>query len=253
MNDLAGRTALITGVSGAIGGELARTFLRNGARVIGTYRARRLEAENALAHPTVAHASTLVQADIDGAASARDLWRRSLEIGDVDTLVVNAAAMAVTPLTGSDADWDDGWRRVLDVNVTAATTLMREAARSLSERDGGSIIAISSWAAQQGSRLPDLGAYAASKAAMRNFAQTLARAYARKGVRVYTIAPGVVDAGMGTVGLDQDEIAAVADGLAMGRHVDATEIAELAAFLASGVCPSLTGATLDLNGASYVR
>jgi NAD(P)-dependent dehydrogenase (short-subunit alcohol dehydrogenase family) len=139
------------------------------------------------------------------------------------------------------------------VNVIAASTLMREAAQTFSERGSGSIIAVSSWAALQGSRIPDLGAYAASKAALRNFAQTLARASARSGVRVYTIAPGVVDGGMGTADLDPEQIRAVADGLAMGRHVAVSEIAELAAFLASDRCPSLTGSTIDLNGASYIR
>ena len=161
--------------------------------------------------------------------------------------------MAPTPLDGDDDAWDSGWLESLQVNVIAASTLMREAARTFAESGSGSIVAISSWAAEQGSRIPDLGAYAASKAALRNFAQTLARAYARSGVRVYTIAPGVVDGGMGTADLDPDEIRAVAEGLAMGQHVAVSEIAELAAFLASDRCPSLTGSTIDLNGASYIR
>jgi len=168
--------------------------------------------------------------------------------------VVNAAVIEPTPLDGDDtAAWDAGWERTLQVNVIAATTLMREAAAAFAARGSGSIIAISSWAGQQGSRIAELGAYAASKAAVRNFGQTLARAYARQGVRVYTIAPGVVDAGMGTAGLSAGDVQAVADGLAMGRHVEAQEIAELAAFLATDRAPSLTGATLDLNGASYLR
>jgi NAD(P)-dependent dehydrogenase (short-subunit alcohol dehydrogenase family) len=58
---------------------------------------------------------------------------------------------------------------------------------------------------------------------------------------------------MGTAGMTDDAIRAVADGLAMGRHVEVQEIAELAAFLATGRAPSLTGSTLDLNGASYLR
>ncbi|MEQ1737355.1 MAG: SDR family oxidoreductase, partial [Rhodoglobus sp.] len=181
------------------------------------------------------------------------LWREASAIAEIDTVLVNAAVIEPTPLTGDDAAWDAGWQQTLDVNVIAATTLMREAAATMSGRGFGSIIVISSWAGQQGSRIADLGAYAASKAAIRNFGQSLARAYARDGVRVYTIAPGVVDAGMGTADKSPDEIAAVADGLTMGRHVEAQEIAELAAFLATDRAPSLTGSTLDLNGASYVR
>lgn len=252
MTALENRTALITGVSGAIGGELARVFAREGARVIGTYRSREDAAERAI-EDLPADRRALLQAGFGGGDSARELWRRACAGGPVDTVVVNAAAMAPTPLAGDDDEWDAGWLESLQVNVIAASTLMREAAKTFAERGSGSIIAISSWAAQQGSRIPDLGAYAASKAALRNFAQTLARAYARSGVRVYTIAPGVVDGGMGTAGLDPDQVRAVAEGLAMGRHVAVSEIAELAAFLASDRCPSLTGSTIDLNGASYIR
>jgi 3-oxoacyl-[acyl-carrier protein] reductase len=252
MTTLAQRTALITGVSGAIGADLARVFGREGARVIGTYRSRHDAAERAMSELPVDRRH-LVQADFGGGESARELWRRACDAGPVDTLVVNAAAMAPTPLSGDDDTWDAGWLESLQVNVIAATTLMREAAGTFAERGSGSIIAISSWAAEQGSRIPDLGAYAASKAALRNFAQTLARAYARADVRVYTIAPGVVDGGMGTADLGPGQIRAVAEGLAMGRHVAVSEIAELAAFLASDRCPSLTGTTIDLNGASYIR
>ena len=252
MTALAGRTALITGISGAIGTEIAAAFRREGATVIGTYRSRPDEARAALAAVPTGRGS-LLHAELSDAESARDLWRRARLEGRIDTLVVNAAVMAPTPLTEDDAAWDAGWQASLATNVVAASTLMREAAASFADQGFGSVVAISSWAAQQGSRIHDLGAYAASKAALRNFAQTLARAYARSGVRVYTIAPGVVDAGMGTGGLDAEQIRSVADGLTMGHHVAASEVAELAAFLATDRCPSMTGATIDLNGASYIR
>lgn len=252
MQELAEQTVLITGVSGAIGARLAATFGGYGAHVIGTYRTSAEAAEQAVA-ALPADRRTLLEADLDGAAAARDLWRRATTDARIDTLVVNAAAMASTPLTGDDDAWDEGWQVTLQVNVVAATTLMREAAATFAAQGRGSIITIASWAGQQGSRIPDLGAYAASKAALRNFGQTLARANARTGVRVYTIAPGVVDAGMGTADLSPAEIAGVAEGLAMGHHVGVQEIAELAAFLATDRAPSLTGSTLDLNGASYLR
>jgi 3-oxoacyl-[acyl-carrier protein] reductase len=252
-HELTQRTALITGASGAIGSRLAATFGGYGARVIGTYRDRAEAAEQSIASLPPERAS-LIRARLDDPDAARALWQEASAIAEVDTLVVNAAALAPTPLAGTDSEaWDAGWQQSLQVNVVGAATLMREAAAAFATRGFGSIITISSWAGQQGSRIPDLGGYAASKAALRNFAQTLARAYVKEGVRVYTIAPGVVDAGMGTASLSADDIKAVADGLAMGRHVDAQEIAELAAFLATDRAPSLTGSTLDLNGASYLR
>ncbi|MBX3099390.1 MAG: SDR family oxidoreductase [Salinibacterium sp.] len=253
MLELSQRTALITGVSGAIGSRLAATFGGYGARVIGTYRTGAAAAERAVAALPPDRRS-LIQADLGDAAASRLLWQQAAAIADIDTLVINAAALLRTPLSGEDSEaWDSGWEQSLNVNVVGAATLMREAAAAFSGRGFGSIITISSWAGQQGSRIPDLGAYAASKAALRNFGQTLARAYAKEGVRVYTIAPGVVDTGMGTADLSTSDIQAVADGLAMGHHVDAQEIAELAAFLATDRAPSLTGSTLDLNGASYLR
>jgi NAD(P)-dependent dehydrogenase (short-subunit alcohol dehydrogenase family) len=252
MTDLSERTALITGVSGAIGSRLAATLGGYGARVVGTYRTGSQAAEQAIATLPAGRGS-LIQAHLDDAAAARALWTEALAIAEVDTVIVNAAVLVPTPLRDDDAAWDAGWEQTLQVNVTGAATLMRAAAATFAGRGFGSIITISSWAGQQGSRIADLGAYAASKAALRNFGQTLARAYARDGVRVYTIAPGVVDAGMGTAGQSDAELRATADGLAMGRHVEAQEIAELAAFLATDRAPSLTGSTLDLNGASYLR
>jgi NAD(P)-dependent dehydrogenase (short-subunit alcohol dehydrogenase family) len=156
-------------------------------------------------------------------------------------------------LHGSDDEWDDGWRDAFAVNVIGAGALIREAARYFVGRGAGTIIVLSSWAAEQGSRIADLTAYAASKAAIRNLAQTLARAHARDGLRVYVVAPGVVNTGMGVVDKDKAAQNAVAEGLAMGRLVDASEVAALVVFLASDGCSSLTGATIDVNGASYIR
>jgi 3-oxoacyl-[acyl-carrier protein] reductase len=251
--NLENRTALITGVSGAIGCRIASTFVGRGARVAGTFRTREAEAAAAL-DSAGAGRSTLLQAEINSTESARDLWRRAERWHAMDTLVVNAAAMTSTPLTGDDNEaWDDGWQRALQINVLGAATLMREAALSFAERGFGTIVAISSWAAEQGSRIPDASAYAASKAALRNFAQTLARSYVRQGVRIYVIAPGVVDGGMGTSGQTPAELQLTAEGLARGQYVDPQEVAELSAFLATDRCPSLTGSTIDLNGASYIR
>ncbi|WP_378143996.1 SDR family NAD(P)-dependent oxidoreductase [Cnuibacter sp. UC19_7] len=249
---LAGRTALITGVSGGIGSALAQVFGREGAYVLGTYRSRESEAR-AVLESAAPGRHELLRAEVTSADSARTLWTEARSRRPIDVVVANAAVMARTPLTGDPDGWDEGWERSLAVNVTATATLLREAAIDLAAGGGGSLIVISSWAAEQGSRIPEAAAYGASKAAIRNFAQTLARSTARSGVRVYTIAPGVVDTGMGTDGLSDEQLQAVADGLAMGRRVAASEIAEVAAFLATDRAPSLSGATLDLNGASYIR
>ena len=99
-----------------------------------------------------------------------------------------------------------------------------------------------------------LAAHKAGKAAIKAAAQTIARGYARDGVLSYVVAPGVVDAGMSHVAAaTQGGLAAVNAGLAMGAPVPPDEIADLVAYLATGTARHLTGATFDINGASYIR
>ena len=249
---LAGRAVLLTGASGGIGSAAARALLAAGADVIGQYHHDRAAAEDAVAGH-LGERARLLQGDLSTARATRQLWREAEAVRPVDVLVLNAATIAQTPFDGDDEEWDAGWERLLAVNVIGAGALLREAVRSFAGRGGGTAIVISSWAAEQGSRILDVSGYAASKAAIRNLAQTLARHHARTGVRIYVVAPGVVDAGMGVADQSAEHRRAVADGLAMGQHVSAAEVAGLIAYLASDACPSLTGATLDLNGASYIR
>jgi 3-oxoacyl-[acyl-carrier protein] reductase len=251
-NALAGRTVLLTGASRGIGAVTARALAASNATVIAQYRDQQEGAEKAVeALPD--KQKLVLRAELGTPAGARELWRAAVEWGPVDVLVLNAAVIPDTPIDGPDEVWDAGWAEALQVNVIGAGALMREAVRYFVARGSGTIVVLSSWAAEQGSRIRDLTSYAASKAALRNLAQTFARNFAKEGLRVYVLAPGVVNAGMAIAGQDEAARQAVADGLAMGRLVEADEIASLIAFLATDACPSLTGSTLDVNGASYIR
>lgn len=142
----------------------------------------------------------------------------------------------------------------MQVNVLAPADLLRRAVRQFRRQEGGIAITISSWNGQRGSTNPRTIAYAASKAAIRAAMQTIARGYARDKVLAYVIAPGVVRTRMSeqsaaTLGGEE----AVTASLAMGEWVPPEEIGYLVAFLATGRVRHLTGATLDLNGASYIR
>jgi NAD(P)-dependent dehydrogenase (short-subunit alcohol dehydrogenase family) len=140
------------------------------------------------------------------------------------------------------------------VNVLEPASLIREAVAHFREHGGGVVITLSSWAAQQGSAIATLPAYAASKAAVKAVTQTVARNYGKEGVLAYVVAPGIVRTRM-------SEISAVARGgidkvnaiLALGEMVPAEEVGDLIALLASGRCRHLSGATIDVNGATYVR
>lgn len=255
MSDLKGRIVLVTGASKGIGASVAETLGRQGAAVIAQYGWDRAGAEHAtrdIAPPD----RLLLQADLGKAGAGRTLWQEAVAWrGHVDVLVNNAAVM---PFEGGiydeDPVWDEAWVRCWQVNVKTPADITREAVRHFRERGGGVLVTLSSWVAQRGSTNPATIAYAASKAAAMATTKTIARAYAKDNVLAYIVAPGVVRTRM------SEEFAAtqggeekVTAGLAMGEWVPPGDIAELVAFLATGTCRHLTGATLDVNGATYVR
>jgi NAD(P)-dependent dehydrogenase (short-subunit alcohol dehydrogenase family) len=142
----------------------------------------------------------------------------------------------------------------LRVNVLEPASLAREAVKHFIAHGGGTLIGLSSWAAERGSAIPHLPAYAASKAAIRNLLQTIARNYAPQGVLAYVVAPGIVRTPLSEIAATyRGGIEAVNAILPMGAMVEPIEVARLIAFLATGTVPNLTGGTIDLNGASHIR
>ena len=251
---LQGRTVLLTGASRGIGAATARALADAGAALVAHYGSHRAGAEEAVAQLPEAE-RLLVQADFATAGAARRLWRDAVAWrGRIDVLVVNAATMPTTAFDGADDDWDDGWQTALRVNVLEPASLIREAVKHFVENGGGTVITLSSWAAQRGSAIPSLNAYAASKAAIANVTQTIARNYARQGVLAHVVAPGIVRTRLSEASAAaRGGIEGVNAALAMGEMVPPEEVAALIVFLATGTCRHLTGATLDLNGASNIR
>lgn len=251
---LADRTVLLTGASRGIGAATARVLADRGAALIGQYRSGFVGADVATsALPD--DRRLLLAADFAVPGTARELWERAVAWGKrIDTVVVNAAVLPATPLDGDDQGWDDGWEQAMRVNVLEPAALIREAVAYFAAHGGGTIVVLSSWAAEQGSRIAALSAYAASKAALRNLAQTVARNYARDGIQVHVLAPGIVRTEMAGASDDlRPDGTRAEDTLASGRLVEPEEVAELIALLATGRFPNLSGSTLDLNGATYVR
>ena len=254
MSELKGKTVLVTGASKGIGAAIARALGAQGAHVIAHYGSDEAGAvDSTSAIP--ADRKLLVQADLHEDGAPARIWDAALAWrGGIDVLVNNAAIMEESALDSSDDDWSSVWERTLRVNVTAPATLTRAAVRHFVERGGGVLVTISSWAAQRGSMNPNLLAYSSSKAAIKAMTQTIARNHAAAGVLAYVVAPGVVrtrlsvSSAASTVGEE-----AVTAGLAMREWVPPDEVADLVCFLASGRCRHLTGATLDVNGATYIR
>jgi NAD(P)-dependent dehydrogenase (short-subunit alcohol dehydrogenase family) len=255
--NLAGKTVLVTGASKGIGAEIARCAGEAGACVAVHYGNDRAGAEEA-AHAIPTERKRLISGDFGRRDGAENVWREALAWrGRVDVLINNAAVLLWNGgIDEDDATWDDVWARTLQVNVLSPVQLMRRAVQHFRGTGGGGVIVtVSSWVVHRGVSNPDTMAYGASKAAIRSMTQSIARNYARKGVLAYVIAPGVVDTQMSQAYADTvpGGREAVANGLAMGEWVPPREVAELATWLATGTVRHLSGATLDVNGASYIR
>ena len=255
MHDLSGTTVLLTGASKGIGAAIARTLGVAGAAVVAHYGGDRAGAE-AATRDIPADRRLLVGADLAGAAAVDRLWTEAVAWrGRIDVLVNNAAVMRLAGgIEDDEAAWDRVWAEAVQVNVLAPARLMRHAVRHYLASGGGTIVTISSWAAQRGPGTPALLAYAASKGAVLAATKTIARNYAKQNILAYVVTPGVVRTQLsGIASAATGGEAAVTATLAMGEWVPPSDIANLVMFLASGTCRHLTGATLDVNGASYIR
>jgi NAD(P)-dependent dehydrogenase (short-subunit alcohol dehydrogenase family) len=168
-------------------------------------------------------------------------------------LINNAGLFAAAPLDSSDIAWLDAWEETLRINLTAAAQLSRFAVRHwLSTGRAGRIVHIASRAGHRGDS-PDHWHYAASKGGMLALHKTIARAYASRAILSFAIAPGFTDTAMaGDYFASRGGDDLLAD-IPLGRVATPREIATVAVFCALDAPPSMTGATLDANGASYVR
>lgn len=232
---------LLTGSSRGIGAAARAALAARGAEVIG-------QARTAVDTHTVA-------ADLALPGAAAELWYAALERADgaIDVLVNNAGVFAANPLDGSDADWLAGWRETLRINLTAAAELSRLAVRHWQARGvAGRIVHVASRAGHRGDS-PDHWHYAASKGGMLAMHKTIARQYAKDGILSFAITPGFTDTAMAGDYLASRGGPGLLADIPLGRVATPEEIATLIAFCALDAPPSLTGATLDANGASYVR
>lgn len=255
MNSLDGKTILVTGASKGIGTAITKALGNSGASVIAHYGGDEAGARDAVVGFPDGRAIT-IGADLSDMSAVDGLWREALEWrGQIDVIVNNAAVMRLSGgIEDTDEAWDEVWAEAVSVNVLAPSRLMRHAVRHYLESGGGTLITISSWAAQRGITNPEGIAYSATKSAVMAATKTIARGYAKKNILAYVVAPGVVrtrlsEESAATLG-GEDVVTA---GLAMGEWVPPEEIADLVAFLSTGKCRHLSGATLDVNGASYVR
>ncbi|MBC9034146.1 SDR family oxidoreductase [Sphingomonas sp. JC676] len=228
---------LLTGSSRGIGAAIAETLTRDDTRLIG--------------HGT----SSGIPADFTDPAAPQALWNQALEAldGRIDVLVNNAGIFEATPLDLEHDDWVAGWEKTMRVNLTASAELCRLAVRHWqTEGRSGRIVNIASRAAYRGDS-PAHWHYAASKAGMIGMTKSIARGYAAEGILAFAICPGFTMTGMAEDYLSSRGGDKLLADIPLGRVADPAEVATLARFCALEAPPSMTGAVLDINGASYVR
>jgi NAD(P)-dependent dehydrogenase (short-subunit alcohol dehydrogenase family) len=233
---------LITGSSRGIGKATAEALRARGANVIGHS-----------SRPT--NDADAIPADFTDPPTPQLLWEQALERanGAIDVLVNNAGLFAAAPIDASDIGWLDAWEDTLRINLTAAAQLSRFAVRHwLATGRPGRIVHIASRAGHRGDS-PDHWHYAASKGGMLALHKTIARAYAFEGILSFAITPGFTDTSMAEDYLATRGGADLLADIPLGRVATPKEIARIAAFCALDAPASMTGATIDANGASYVR
>ncbi len=227
-------------------------LLTGGTRGIGQAIAKRLADHDV-------HVTGRADGDLADAATPAALWQAAVDkLGRVDVLINNAGVFEAAPVDLPDDEWAASWARTLQTNLTASAELCRRAVRQFLERDKGNgatqlrIINIASRAAYRGDS-PAHWHYAASKAGLVAVTKTIARAYAAQGIYAFAICPGFTRTGMADDYLASRGGDKLLADIPLGRVAEPEEIAEMAAFCALTAPPSMTGAVLDANGASYVR
>ncbi|MEO3478028.1 3-oxoacyl-[acyl-carrier-protein] reductase [Phaeobacter sp. CAU 1743] len=240
MFDLTGKTALITGASGGIGGDIARALHAAGATV--ALSGTREEPLKALAEELGERAFVL-PCNLSDADAVEALPKQAAEVmGSVDILVNNAG---ITKDNLFMRMKDEEWQSVLDVNLTSTMRLCRGVLRGMMKARWGRIINISSVVGATGN--PGQANYAASKAGMVGMSKSLAYEVANRGITVNAVAPGFIATAM-TDKLNDNQKDAILTQIPAGRMGDSKEIAAAVLYLASAEAAYVTGSTLHVNG-----
>ncbi len=240
MFDLSGKSALITGASGGIGGAIARVLHAQGAAVglSGT----RAEALEALAAELGARAHVL-PCDLSDPEACKALPGRAEEaLGGLDILVNNAG---LTRDNLAVRIKDEDWNLVLEVNLSAAFRLIRASLRGMMKRRWGRIVGITSVVGVTGN--PGQANYAASKAGMIGMSKSLAQEVGSRGITVNCVAPGFIETAM-TGALGEPQRDKLLGAIPAGRLGSSEDVAACVVFLASDEAAYVTGQTLHVNG-----
>ncbi|HOX07743.1 MAG TPA: SDR family NAD(P)-dependent oxidoreductase [Planctomycetota bacterium] len=233
------KVALVTGGSGALGGAIVRRLRRDGLEVVFTFNAHEKEAGE-LAESSGAVA---FRADLTDRAQVRAMVKGALDrFGRIDVLVNNAGLTQVMPFALIE---EEDWDRVLDANLKSMFLVTREVVRGMIARKSGVIVNIGSLA---GHRLLEVPVhYATAKAGVSGFTLALAGELSRYKIRVNSVVPGLLEAGVGRM-VPEKEMADYLRHCAAGRPGRMDEVAEVVAFLASDAAAYVNAQSIFVDG-----
>ncbi|PHS22368.1 MAG: 3-oxoacyl-ACP reductase [Robiginitomaculum sp.] len=241
---------LITGASRGLGAAIATKCAKGGAKLIVHYGAN-ADAAHALQKKLDDAVLGCIGEDLRKEGAGERLWAAATKLaGPIHALVNNAGINPASSLNGEITSWRQSWADNLAVNLIAPAELSRCAVADFRNQGGGTIVNIASRAGIRGDDIHH-DAYAAAKGGILAHTRTLARALAGDNILCYAIAPGWINTDMAPKGGEKLKLAL--SEIPLGHMAEPEEIAALTAFLLSGACPSATGATFDVNGASHVR
>jgi 3-oxoacyl-[acyl-carrier protein] reductase len=240
MFDLTGRTALVTGATGGIGGAIARALHAQGATVALTGTRRPVLEDLAASLGERAHVVEANLADKDSVEALVPAAEAAM--GPLDILVNNAGVTRDNLfLRMKDEEWD----QVIAVNLTAAFRLSRAAVKGMMRRRFGRIVTIGSVVGSTGN--PGQGNYAASKAGLIGLTKALAAEVASRNITVNLVAPGFIASAM-TEALNEKQREAILGTIPMARLGQGEDVAAAVLYLASTEAAYVTGQTLHVNG-----
>jgi len=243
---------LVTGGSRGIGRAVARAFANHGACVAISYKTNQSAAEETI--QSLAGGPHLAfRADVAKPDEVRQLIDNVFQkFGRLDIVVNNAGVHEFHPIDEVDYNqWQEAWQQTLAVNLFGPANVCYCAAQYMIKSGGGRIVNISSRGAFRGE--PEMPAYGAGKAGLNAMSQSLAQKLAKFNIFVGVVAPGFVETDMAAELLAGPKGDGIRNQSPLGRVARPEEVAQAVLFLAAEGSEFMTGAIIDVNGASYLR
>jgi len=243
--------ALVTGASRGIGRDTAIELSKRGCTIAVHYCRNKTAAEKTLSM-LQGDGHFICKADLSEAKEIDALFLRLDQHFEELHIVVNNAGVAIKhPMEMKVEEWLESFRKTIGINLIGAALVSHHALSRMVKTAGGTIVNVTSRGAYRGE--PQMPGYAASKAGLNSLTQSMAKAAGESGISVVAVAPGFVETDMSAQLLTAEELESVKMQSPLNRIAQPKEVAKLIGFLCEPDSKHLSGAVVDINGASYFR